>query len=246
MQNSKLLSIWSKQREQRTLINAHTHKYHELVYYLSGDGQAIMGDDTYHFTGHHFAIIEAHTEHSEVHFADAEVICLEFTGASTLPTGLYADKSATIRHSLQLLLEESREQQYGYQDMLTLQLNVLLLQLLRSKNISFASKDFSYIIHFLSENFHEKISLSSCAQELNISYDYFQHKFKALTGYSPQQFLLERRLCGAEKLLTEETYTCTEIAQRCGFCTSAQFSAQFKASRGITPLKFRQLHAKKP
>lgn len=244
MQNATLLSVRSVQRKQGTRISTHAHKYHELVYYQSGDGHIVIDENKHHFTEHCFAIIEAHAEHNEIHREDATVICLEFTGTNTLPTGMFYDKDHTILHSLRLLLQESRKQPYGYQEMLTLQLNMLLLQILRHQNTAFAPKDFSYIIHYLSENFHEKISLVSCAQELNISYDYFQHKFKKLTGYSPQQYLLEQRIRGAEKLLQEENYSCTEIAQRCGFCTSAQFSAQFKAARGITPLKYRHLHTK--
>ena len=79
---------------------------------------------------------------------------------------------------------------------------------------------------------------------MNISYDYFQHKFKELTGFSPQQFLLNQRLLAAKELLQNSRLSCTEIAYRCGFSTSAQFSMLFKTHLGMSPLAFRNsLHS---
>lgn len=242
MSNLSLISLWNTTRKQNSQINYHAHKYHELVYYTSGNGKTKIGGKTFFFTGHHFAVIPAHTEHNETHYADSDVICLEFASSDDLPIGFYADQNHIFHSVLTLLLNEIREQKRGYEDMLTLQLNVLLLHLLRLQNGAAATKDFSYIINFISENYHERISLAACAQELNLSYDYFQHKFKSVTGYSPQQFLMEQRLLGAEKMLQEGTYTCTEIAYRCGFCTSAQFSKLFKTSRGMTPMQYKKLY----
>jgi len=82
--------------------------------------------------------------------------------------------------------------------------------------------------------------LSDCAKQLNLSYDYFQHKFKAITGCSPQQFLIKQRLKASKKLLKEGELNCTEIAFRCGFSTSAQYSALFKKEYGSSPLQYQK------
>lgn len=245
MQNLRLVSIWSLTRKEKLVVNFHSHKYNELVYYVSGNGKTQIGENPFLFTKHHFAVIPAHTEHSEIHHVGSEVICLEFDGSHDLPIGFYADQNNAVYDILLLLLKEVREQKRNYEDMLLLQLNALMLHISRIQSSSSATKNLSYIINFLRENFHEKISLSSCARELNISYDHFQHKFKAVTGYSPQQFLITQRLLAAKKLLEEGIYTCTEIAFRCGFCTSAQFSALFKSTYGITPLQYKKQHKKK-
>ena len=106
-------------------------------------------------------------------------------------------------------------------------------------------KNFDYIIHYIKENFHEKIILADCARQLNLSYDYFQHKFKALTGFSPRQFLLMQRLAASEKMLAAGNLSCTKIAYLCGFSSSAQYSAIFKREYGLTPLQFRKNHVKR-
>ena len=129
--------------------------------------------------------------------------------------------------------------------MLEIKLNEIMLHIARQENNTGDTKNFDYIINFLQENFHEHIILSDCAKQLNISYDYFQHKFKMLTGASPQQFLIEQRLLFAEKLLADGNFNCTEIAYRCGFSTSAQFSAFFKRRFGQSPLQYKKQHLQK-
>lgn len=242
MQDLRLISIWEAKRNQNSYINYHSHKYHELVYYPSGNGKTEINGKTFPFSDHCFAVIPHNTEHNEIHCSNSEVICLEFSSAEDLPLGFYTDPTYTIHKILKELLREIKEQKYGYKDMLTIKLRELLLNIKRSENSTRDTKSFEYIINYIQENFHEHIIFSDCAKQLNISYDYFQHKFKALTGHSPQQYLIEQRLLAAKKLLNESNFNCTEIAYRCGFCTSAQFSALFKNRYGVTPLQFKKRH----
>ena len=238
----RFISIWEAKRNKKLYINYHTHTYHELVYYPSGSGETEIDGKVYQFSEHCFALIPCHTEHNEKHHANAEVICLGFWTADDLPYGFYLDANNKIFRILKELLSEVRRQQYGYIDMLTIKLHELLLHILRSENNKTTTKDFAYIINHIRENFHDHINLPDCARQLNISYDYFQHKFKALTGYSPQQFLMEQRLLASTKMLKKGDYNCTEIAYRCGFCTSAQFSTLFKKRYGVTPLQYKAQH----
>lgn len=242
MHGPQLITLWTTIRKQHSNINHHSHTYHELVYYLSGSGKTEIGGNVFQFSDHCFAVVPGHIEHSEIHYANSEVICLGFLTADNLPFGFHADPSHVIYRILKDMLREINEQNYGYEDMVILKLKELLLRIFRTQNATTTTKNFIYTINYIKENFHEHISLSDCARQLNISYDYFQHKFKTLTGYSPQQFLMEQRLLASQKMLTEGNYNCTEIAYRCGFCTSAQFSALFKRKYGVTPLQFKKQH----
>ena len=94
-------------------------------------------------------------------------------------------------------------------------------------------------------NYREKIVFSKLAENVNLSYDYFQHKFKKLTGCSPQAYLVKIRLEEAEKLLRINEYNCTEIAYKCGFSNSAQFSKLFKEHYSVTPREYRKGFCKK-
>lgn len=245
MRNLQLVSLWCATRIQNTYINYHAHNCHELVYYLSGSGKTNIGDTSFHFAEDTFALIPKNTEHDELHYSDCEVICLKFSGADDLRSFFYQDSTHKISKILTELLHEISQQPYGYQHMLEIKLNEIMLHIARKENDTGNTKNFDYIINLLRENFFEHISLSDCAKQLNISYDYFQHKFKKLTGTSPQQFLIEQRLLFAEKLLVEGNSNCTEIAYRCGFSTSAQFSAFFKRRFGQSPLQYKRLHQQK-
>lgn len=242
MQDLRFLTIWQAKRASNSHIKYHSHKYHELVYYASGNGKTEIGGKAFAFSEHCFAIIPRHTEHNETHLIDAEVICLGFFADDDLPFGFYTDANHTVYKILKELLNEVKNQKYGYAAMLTIKLHELLLHVIRIENSTATTKNFAYIIHYIRENYHEHINLSDCARQLNISYDYFQHKFKALTGYSPQQFLIEQRLLACLEMLKGSDLNCTEIAYRCGFCTSAQFSALFKKRYGITPLQYKKQH----
>ncbi|MBE6740533.1 MAG: helix-turn-helix domain-containing protein [Ruminococcaceae bacterium] len=244
MRNLQLISAWKATKTKNTYVNYHSHKYYELVYYLSGNGKTEIDGKVFHFSDNSFAIIPGNTEHDEFHYSDSEVICLIFSGIKDFQLGFFEDYSHTISKILNELLYEANKQTYGYKEMLVIKLNELILNIIRIENTIIDTKNFEYIINYIRENFHEHINLSDCAKQLNISYDYFQHKFKALTGYSPQHFLMERRLLASKKMLKKEAYNCTEIACRCGFCTSSQFSAMFKKRYSITPMQFKKQHQK--
>ena len=242
MDNLRFVSIWEAKRNQNGSINCHAHTHNELVYYRSGNGETKIDGKSFLFSEHCFAVIPKHIEHNEKHNSDSEVICLGFLSSDNLPFGFYTDPSYTIFKILNVMLSEVKNQKYGYADMLRIKLHELLLYISRNEINTSATKDFTYIINYIKENFHDNITLSDCAKQLNLSYDYFQHKFKMITGFSPQQFLIEQRLLASEKMLKENKHSCTEIAYRCGFCTSAQYSSLFKKKYGTTPLQYKKRH----
>ncbi len=240
MQKTQVVSIWRKNRERGLYVNFHQHHYHELVYYVSGDGHTHIGEQAFDFGDHTFAIIPCGLSHDEEHRSAGEVICLGFSAEKKLSPVFRPDPSGEILRILKELLDEVLKQNYGYREMLSVKLQELLLRLERADKTDGRERSFEYIINFLRENYHERIRLSDCAAQMNLSYDYFQHKFKRITGVSPRQFLLECRLNAARTLLLSNQWNCTEIAFRCGFSTSAQFSALFKARFGCSPLQYQK------
>lgn len=241
MVNLGFITIWSRVRQCGTQIKAHSHHYHELVYYISGGGETMIDGKLYTFQPNDLALIPENIPHSELHLADTEVICLGFSCDEHLSPFIVSDNRASIDRVLKNMLKESSVQLLGYREMIEALLLQLYVQLLRlQKPTSAYTKSFSHIISYLAENYHEKIRLSACAEQLGISYDYFQHRFKQITGESPQTFLLNHRLNAAKELLKDPDISCTDIAFRCGFSTSAQFSMLFRRTFGITPHQYRK------
>ncbi len=64
---------------------------------------------------------------------------------------------------------------------------------------------------------------------------HFSRQFKARTGQSPYQFLLEVRLAHAAHLLAGGTVSVTDAATTAGFTDSSRFGQLFKKRYGQTP-----------
>lgn len=77
--------------------------------------------------------------------------------------------------------------------------------------------------------------------ELAVGRTLLHTKFKALTGMTPNDFILNYRLKQAAILLRKESYLqIAEIADRLGFSSPRYFTRCFKAQYGMSPLAFRK------
>ncbi|MBE6768986.1 MAG: AraC family transcriptional regulator [Ruminococcaceae bacterium] len=240
MKDGTLLLAWQTTRTYGEYIEPNQHDHHEVVYFLSGSGEMELDGQIFSFSQGDFACIPQNTPHRTAHLTESVVLYIRFTGFCDLPCCLLNDSARRVERLLRDVLHEMQEQPFNYTAMVALKLHELPILIHRYCHPHHTAKNFEYIVNFLRENYHEKLRLADCAAQLHVSYDYFQHKFKAYTGVSPQQFLIEQRLLGAEKMLRETALSCTEIAFRCGFSTSAQFSALFKQKYGVPPLRFRR------
>ena len=241
MYKLSLVSIWNYKKTKETYVQFHTHNFYELVYYRFGSGSTNIGNKRYAFKADTFVIIPPNTEHDETYETSGEVYCVGFLSDCILPLSFYDDDNHKIFNIIRLMYEEVRSQLQGYEDMIIAKLTELYVEIMRiEKHSSAGVKNFEFVINYIHENYYEKIELRSLAEQLNLSYDYFQHKFKSVTGYSPQRFVIKRRLDVSKKFLFDSSLNCTEIAYRCGFSNSAQFSMMFKKEYGVSPLRFRK------
>lgn len=78
-------------------------------------------------------------------------------------------------------------------------------------------------------------------EELGIGRSLLYAKFKALTGMTPNNFILNYRLKQAAVLLKQSAdRTITEVSDCCGFGTPVYFSQCFKKQYGVTPQAYRK------
>ena len=68
----------------------------------------------------------------------------------------------------------------------------------------------------------------------------FTKKFRSLTGVSPMEFLLSRRIEKAENLLKNTGLPIYTIADMCGFNNINYFIKTFRRFRCLPPAKFRK------
>lgn len=240
MKDGKLLLAWQTTRSEGERLERNCHDHSEVLCFRTGSGEFELDGKRFPFTQGDFACIPPHTPHQTIHHTAAQVLYIRFDGFYDLPCRVLNDGTRRLERLLRDILHEMQEQPHNYVEMVELKMRELAILIHRCCHPHHTPKNFEYIVRFLQENYHEKLRLADCAHQLHISYDYFQHKFKEHTGLSPQQFLTEQRLAAAEELLCNSALSCTEIAFRCGFSTSAQFSALFKKKHGIPPLRYRR------
>ena len=83
--------------------------------------------------------------------------------------------------------------------------------------------------------------VDTLARNVNMSRRGFFRKFRELTGITPLQYVMNKRLAAAEDLLHNSDMTIDEIAYQCGFYDSNHFNKHFKAAYGTSPGKFRRM-----
>jgi AraC-like DNA-binding protein/quercetin dioxygenase-like cupin family protein len=97
---------------------------------------------------------------------------------------------------------------------------------------------------YLNENFEKELKLADLAKRFYFSTYYLERKFKEETGYSIIQYLINRRIGEAERLLAFENSSAREIAKQCGFTNLQYFYTVFKKHTGYTPAEFRIRYGK--
>ncbi|MBH9787938.1 helix-turn-helix transcriptional regulator, partial [Clostridioides difficile] len=67
-------------------------------------------------------------------------------------------------------------------------------------------------IEFIEKNLHEKLTITDISSQSYFSAFHFQRLFQAITGFSVQQYIRNRRLSEAASLLATTTQNILEIA----------------------------------
>ena len=142
-------------------------------------------------------------------------------------------------------------QKHGFDSVL--ELLSILHDLSASRNMhtlsdaTFSNAEFSYnsrridkAFEYMNQNFHKHIPLGEVAKLVNMTEVSFSRFFKARTGITFIDSLLEIRLGHASRLLIDTTQSVSEVAYNCGFNNISNFNRLFKKKKNCTPKEFRE------
>src|SRR5258708_3374824 len=85
----------------------------------------------------------------------------------------------------------------------------------------------------------EEVTVEAVTKELGYTRQYISGRFHRLTGRLLSQFLKEKRLEKAARLLKLGTLRISQISRRCGFDSENYFRQQFRQRFGMSPRQFR-------
>lgn len=236
----------------RRYVKEHNHGCYELVYYLDGQGETCVNQETvYPYGPGTYMIYNPYDLHTETHSTDSTVYCLGFylTQDSVFhpQTGIYRDENQSVWRLIDKIFEEIGEKRDLYPVAARLYTCELLLIHHRRYGAFAPSYDsMNYIYRFLEENFSNDICLKTLVDMSGYSYDYFRHLFKESFGVSPKNYILDKRITYGKQLLKEKSIPVSEIAHLCGFSTVSQFNSIFKKRVGVSPLQFKKNSAVLP
>ena len=97
----------------------------------------------------------------------------------------------------------------------------------------------SRIKDYIDRHYMEPITLQSMGEALRISPYYLSHVFKQMSGYSPVQYLLRRRIGEAQTLLITTELSVARIAEMVGYDSQSYFNLQFTKNVGMPPSRYR-------
>ncbi len=181
---------------------------------------------------------------------DSEVGCkgVLFYGAVALPV-IYPTKEDIELLSLvwQMLEREMASNDSLQEEMLQMMLKRLLIiytRIYKSQvNLSQVENESTDVIreyYFLVEQyFKEKFSVAEYSDLMNKSPKTLSNIFKKLGSKSPLQYIKDRRMLEAKRLLSYTDIPVSEIGYQLGFSDIQSFSRFFKREEGVSPKDFR-------
>jgi AraC-like DNA-binding protein len=104
---------------------------------------------------------------------------------------------------------------------------------------------FNVIFEYINNNYSEDITLDTIADVAGFSKFHFSRLFKQFTDMSFYDYLNQRRVKEAEKLLLVPNLSITEVAMRSGFSSIATFNRVFKSFKECTPTEFKNLYRRR-
>lgn len=94
-------------------------------------------------------------------------------------------------------------------------------------------------IKFANDNARVVLTNTDLSAAAGMSSFHFCRKFKAITGITPHQFIMQQRINQSKTLLSASECSIAHIAVECGFSSQSHFSVAFKTRVGASPRIYR-------
>lgn len=103
---------------------------------------------------------------------------------------------------------------------------------------------YKYCREYISAHLNQKILVEDLAELCGLTPNYLSRIFKALSGMTITEYILNQRIQVAKRLLLADEHTTAEIASFLGFSSQSYFISCFKKQVGQTPRRWKMYHSK--
>lgn len=144
------------------------------------------------------------------------------------------------------LIDEMKQERFGKDTEIILQLNSLILHLNRlvyNKNSQRPKKQelklYQSICHYIEEHLQDDLSLDQLARKFYVSKFHVSHSFKSNIGISIHQYIMKKRLEACKNAILSQD-SITSVFRQYGFHDYSSFYRAFKKEYGISPREFKE------
>lgn len=230
----------------------------KFYFVREGEIEIIAGDTHYIVSENEWLLIPAGVLHSYkltskkyaklywIHFELAFNDKSFFSGLST-PVKIKVNQSNKIINLFNKIFKFSSVNTLSAQLEIATSINMLVaiyISKLPSQILLHNNDSIDKIINYITNNYHEKFTLTELAAKANFSVSQFTNNFKKRTGVAPIYYINLTRLEHAKYLLEQTSQPIGEIMEKVGFLDTAYFSKIFKKYYDVSPLQYREISQK--
>lgn len=95
------------------------------------------------------------------------------------------------------------------------------------------------VFRYIEDNYFKPLVLSDLAAAAPMSRFAFAREWRDVTGTTPMQYLIARRIEHAKRMLARQDIPIQSIALACGFSSHSHFTSVFTRITGETPTAYR-------
>ena len=96
------------------------------------------------------------------------------------------------------------------------------------------------LLEYIEARLNEPISLDDLATVVGMGVCTFSRHFRETLGRAPHAFVIDRRVEGAKRMLSQGDLAVKEVASSCGFADQAHLTRVFRCRLGTTPAQLRR------
>lgn len=268
-QTDEFIELRALERSDCHIFNNPESDSLTVLWFLEDNNRFIVDGKTYCFMKnqvvfftefHQITVLEKHKTHflrfNRSFYCiidhDEEISCkgLLFFGASQLPIITIPDKEEdhfmTLWKMFTIEMELVDNLQIGMLQMMLKRYLIICTRLYKAQSLDNPpEKDNNLVREFnflVEQHFKTKHTVAEYADLLNKSPKTLSNVFSKIHSKSPLQYIKERRLLEARRLLIYSDKQIQEVAYEIGFEDIQAFSRFFKKQEGVSPSEFKKSH----
>ena len=234
----------------------HAHDFYEIDIIVGGNARTVLNGVSATAAEGQVYFLTPDDLHEYVGSPHVDILNIQFYGNSVDSTILSQLTTSGVRmfsparesfRNIKALYEvmEATDPDMPSADMILTKLCEAVLMIVAESGGKTAGSDEStspYIqraLIYVQEHFKDNPTLGEVAGVVALNERYFCKRFKEYTGKTYKEYLRERKLDYARRLVLSTDMTMTEIAERSGYGSQAHFNREWKRRFGISPLEMK-------